>query len=134
MNQKRYPSDLSDKEWELLEPLIPAVKAGGRPATYARREIVNSILYVLRSGCSWRMLPKDLPPWDLVYGYFNRWRKTGVWQQVHEQLYRQMRAQLQRQATPTAAIADSQSTKTTEKGGSRALTSTRRSRDGSDIC
>ena len=117
MNEKRYPSDLSDGEWGLLEPLIPAVKVGGRPAIYARREIVNGILYVLRSGCSWRMLPKDLPPWDLVYGYFNRWRKAGVWQAVHEQLYGQMRQHLQRQPTPSAAVADSQSTKTTEKGG-----------------
>ena len=117
MNKKRYPSDLSDQEWALLERLIPAAKAGGRPATYARREIVNGILYILRSGCSWRMLPKDLPPWDLVYGYFSRWRKAGVWQAVHEQLYGQMRQQLQRQATASAAIADSQSVKTTEKGG-----------------
>jgi putative transposase len=66
MDEKRYPSDLSDREWQLLEAFIPAAQAGGRRATYARREIVNGILYVLRSGCSWRRLPKDLPPWDLV--------------------------------------------------------------------
>ena len=117
MNTKRYPSDLSDPEWERLEAFVPAVKRGGRPARYPRREIINGILYVLRSGCSWRMLPKDLPPWDLVYGYFNRWRKAGVWQAMHEQLYRQMRQQMERQPTASAAVADSQSTKTTEKGG-----------------
>jgi putative transposase len=117
MNAKRYPSDLTDEQWKLLEPLIPAVQSGGRPATYARREIVNGILYVLRSGGSWRMMPKDLPPWDLVYGYFNRWRKAGVWQAVHEQVYGQLRQRLQRAPSASAGVADSQSTKTTEKGG-----------------
>jgi len=117
MKPKRYPSDLSDEEWQRLEPLVPAVKSGGRPADYARREIVNGIEYILRSGCSWRMLPKDLPPWDTVYGYFNRWRKAGIWQAIHEQLYSQMRHQLGRNAQASAAIADSQSVKTTEKGG-----------------
>ena len=117
MNTKRYPSDLTDAEWERLGPLIPAVKWGGRPATSSRREIVNGILDVLRSGCSWRMLPKDLPPWDLVFSYFNHWRKNGVWQAAHDQLYGQMRQQMQREPQPSAAVADSQSTKTTEKGG-----------------
>jgi len=117
MKAKRYPSDLSDEEWQRLEPLVPAVKSGGRPASYTRREIVNGIQYVLRSGCSWRMMPKDLPRWDSVYGYFNDWRKTGVWQALHDQLYGQMRQQMQRQPTASAAVADSQSTKTTEKGG-----------------
>jgi putative transposase len=119
MNTKRYPSDLTDREWGRLEGLIPAVKRGGRPASYTRREIVNGILYVLRSGCSWRMLPKDLPPWDLVFGYFNRWRKNGVWQAAHDQLYGQMRQQMGRLPQASAAVADSQSTKTTEKGAKR---------------
>lgn len=117
MNKKRYPSDLNDAEWALLQPLIPAVGTGGRPARYSRREIVKGILYILRSGAAWRMMPKDLPPWDLVYGYFNRWRKSGVWHQVHEQLYDQMRQQMQRNVQASAGVADSQSTKTTEKGG-----------------
>lgn len=115
-NRKTYPSDLSDKEWAILAPYIPAVKAGGRPAEYSRREIVNGILYVLRGGGSWRMLPHDFPPWDTVYGYFNRWRKVGVWEQAHQQLYGQMRTEMGRETQASAAVADSQSVKTTEKG------------------
>jgi len=100
----------------LLSPFIPAVKLGGRPARYSRRELVNAILYVLRTGCSWRMLPHDFPPWDTVYGYFNRWRKASVWEQAHQQLYSQMRTEMGRESQASAAIADSQSVKTTEKG------------------
>lgn len=116
MKRKAYPSDLSDEEWAIISPLIPVVKPGGRPATYSRREIVNAILYVLRSGCSWRMLPHDFPPWDTVYGYFNRWCKGGVWQQMHQVLYAQLRMEMGRHAQASAAVADSQSVKTTEKG------------------
>jgi transposase len=115
-NRKSYASDLSDEEWAILSPLIPAVKVGGRPASYSRREIVNGILYVLRSGCAWRMLPHDLPPWDSVYGYYNRWRKQGVWERIHQSLYKQLRIEIGRHPQPSAAIADSQSVKTTEKG------------------
>ena len=86
INRKPYPSDLSDAEWAILEIFVPAVKGGGRPATYSRREIMNGILYVLRGGGSWRMLPHDFPPWDTVYGYFSRWRKAGLWEQIHQQL------------------------------------------------
>lgn len=116
INRKSYPSDLTDAEWTILEPLVPAVKAGGRPEKYSRREIMNGILYVLRSGGSWRMLPHDFPPWDTVYGYFNRWRKANVWEQIHQQLYGQMRTKLEREQQASAAVADSQSVKTTEKG------------------
>jgi transposase len=116
MNRKAYPSDLKDDEWAILCPHIPTVKPGGRPARYTRREIVNGILYVLRSGGSWRMLPHDLPPWDSVYGYFNRWRKAGVWEHIHQVLYRQLRIEIGRDPQASAAIADSQSVKTTEKG------------------
>ena len=127
--RKGYPSDVTDEEWAILEPLVPPPKFGGRPVAYGRREIVNGIFYVLRSGCAWRMIPHDLPPWDTVYGYFNRWRKDGTWEQVHTVLYRQMRQALGRDQHPSAAIADSQSVKTTEKGGSRASIFTRKSKD-----
>ena len=114
--RKAYPSDLKDLEWMILDPLVPAVKPGGRPASYERREIVNAILYVLRSSCSWRMLPHDFPPWDTVYGYFNRWRKAGIWEAIHQALYGQLRIEIGREAQASAGIADSQSVKTTEKG------------------
>ena len=79
MKRPVYPSDLDDKEWQLLEPLLPPPKPGGRPVKYPRREIVNAIRYVLRTGCSWRMLPHDLPPWRIVFHYFRTWRKDRTW-------------------------------------------------------
>ena len=84
MKRPAYPSD--DREWQLLEPLLPPPKPGGRPITYPRREIVNAIRYVLRTGCSWRMLPHDLPPWRIVFHYFRTWRRDGAWQRVHSVL------------------------------------------------
>jgi|SRR5579884_1191190 len=118
----RYPSDVTEREWAVLEPLIPAPKPGGRPASYARREIVNGIFYVVRTGCSWRALPHDLPPWPIVYHYFRRWRDEGTWEQVHGVLRGQLRVRLGRDASPSAAILDSQSVKMTEKGGRAAST------------
>ena len=126
MTRAAYPTDLTDREWELLEPLVPPVKPGGRPAKYARREIVNGIRYVLRSGCAWRLLPHDLPPWQLVYHYFRTWQQEGVWQAIHEALLPQARHRLGRRASPSAAILDSQSVTTTEKGGPGATTRARR--------
>lgn len=112
-----YPSDLTDREWKLIGPLVPPVKLGGRPAEHARREIVNAIFYVLRSGCQWPMLPHDLPPWKTVYTYFRNWRLDGTWSRIHEALRKQVRLAHGRHPEASAAILDSQSVKTTEKGG-----------------
>lgn len=112
-----YPSDLSDAEWGMLEPLLPPARRDVRPRKYALREIVNAIRYVQRTGCSWRMLPHDFPPYRSVFYTFTRWRQQGVWEQVHHQLHAQWRVQQGREAEASGAIADSQSVKTTEKGG-----------------
>src|SRR5262245_63498331 len=111
---QKYPSDLSDVEWLLIEPLIPAAKAGGRPRRVEMREIVNAMFYVVRSGCAWRMLPHDYPPWSTVYGYFWRWQQTGLWSQINEALREAVRVQAGRESQPSAAIIDSQAVKTTQ--------------------
>ena len=116
MARTRYPSDLTDAQWGVLEPLVPAVKSGGRPPIHERREIMNAILYVLRTGCSWRSLPHDLPSWQTVYDYFRRWRLAGTWERLNDQLRVDLRVRGGRKGDPTAAILDSQSSKTTEKG------------------
>ena len=116
-----YPSDVTDNEWLILEPLIPPVKSGGRPANHPRREIVNSILYVLRTGCQWRALPHDFPPWKTVYTYYRTWRLNGTWQKIHETLRKQLRQASGRHPEASAAILVSQTVKTTEKGGRAAM-------------
>jgi len=126
MNRKRYPSDLSDDQWEELAPLIPLAKPGGHPRTVDMREVINGTLYVLRSGCTWRMIPHDLPPWGTVWGYFRRWRKDGTWERIHDALRPKVRELEGREPRPSAAIIDSQSVKTTEKGDLVAMTQARR--------
>jgi transposase len=113
----RYPSDLTDDEWRLVEPLIPPGKTGGGKRTVIMREVVNGLMYILSTGCQWRAIPKDLPPKSSVYDYFDLWTYDGTLERIHHALYEQCREQAQREASPTAAIIDSQSVKSAEKGG-----------------
>ena len=112
----RYPSDLIDNEWRLVEPLIPPGKRGGDKRTVVMREVVNGLKYVLSTGCQWRAIPKDLPPKSTVHDYFDLWTYDGTLKRMHHALYEQCREQEQREASPTAAIIDSQSVKSAEGG------------------
>ena len=131
MREKRYPSDLEDGEWALIEAYIPQAQPGGRPNEYARREIVNGMLYVLRTGCGWEYLPHDFPPWKTVYYYFRQWKQEGIWEEANAAVTEQSRVREGREPSPSLAIIDSQSAQTTEKGGSKALTIIKRLKDAS---
>jgi putative transposase len=120
--RKPYPGDLTDAEWAIIGELIPGPARTGRPAVYSRRELLNGILYVARSGCSWRMLLHDLPPWQSGYGYLRQLEQVGLWARSNDVLRGQVRLQAGREAEESTVIVDRQSVKTTEKGGPVAMT------------
>ena len=115
----RYPSDLTDEEWSLIEPLIPPAKRGGGKRSVDLRAVVNGLMYVLSTGCQWRAIPKDLPARSTVHDYLDLWDYDGTLERIHYTLYAACREQAGREASPTAAIIDSQSVKSGEKGGAR---------------
>jgi transposase len=116
-SQLRYPSDLTDDEWGHVAPLIPPAKAGGNKRSVDVREVMNGIMYVLSTGCQWRAVPKDLPPRSTLFDYFVLWSYDGTLDRIHHALYLECRENGEREASPTAAIIDSQSVKSAEKGG-----------------
>ena len=122
-----YPSDLTDSEWKILEPLVKQGKMG-RPRDDSTREILDAIFYIVKGGNQWRMMPKDFPPWKTVYDYFYRWKKNGFWDAIHDELRSQCRKQVGKEETPSAAIIDSQSVKTVQKGGSVVMTQVKKQR------
>lgn len=127
--QHTYPSDLTNKQWQLLAPLFKT--SSSEPARrYPVRQVLNAIFYVNRTGCQWAYLPPNFPPWKAVYNQFARWQKNGTWDYVHDTLRDKTRTAASRNMQPTAAVIDAQSTKTTEKGGYVAMTLVRKSKDG----
>jgi putative transposase len=115
--EKCYSTDLTDGEWKILGPLVGAPNKRGRPKIHSPREILDAIFYVLKSGCTWRLLPRDFPPWETVYWWFGRWRTDGTFEQLNAALRERLRARLGRNPLPSAGIADSQSAKSTGVGG-----------------
>ena len=117
---------MSEREWQILEPLLPAEKTIGRRRVYPLREIINAIQYILRNGCAWRAMPHDLPHWESAYHYFRLWKQDGAWWRIHDYLHEEVRKKMGRDKQASAAIIDSQTVKTTEKGGSMVMTEPRR--------
>jgi putative transposase len=128
-----YATDVSDEEWQLLAPLLPPEKPGGRPRKYPMREVINGIQYILRGGCAWRLMPHDLPHWQTAYQTFRAWRQDGTWRRIHDQLRDEVRTRMGRHPQPSAAIIDAQTVKTTEKWGRMGMTARRSSMGASVI-
>jgi len=133
MQKKKYPDDLSDTEWSLIESALPkGPKFQGHKPLHSRREMLNAMFYVLRTGCAWRHLPHDFPRWNSVYLQFRRWQKKNVFEQIHHCLRKGLRRLVERAKESSVGIVDSQSIKTTEKGGSEGLTEVRKLKAGKD--
>ena len=128
---ERYPSDLMEREWALIAPLLPPARRGGRPRTTDLRSVVDAILYMASSGCQWRMLPKDFPPVSTVQGYFYAWRDSGLWQGINHLMVMSARELEGREASPSAGVIDSQASKLPKAAGFAAMTRARRSRGAS---
>lgn len=134
MGRRQYPGELTDKEWELIKPIVEHKSSPrGAKSKYGKRTMMNAIFYLIRSGCSWRLLPNDFPPWQAVYAQFVRWKKAKAFEQLHDHVRGTLRVLLKRAEQPSAAIIDSQSVKTTEKGGSVDMTQVRKLKNGKDI-
>ena len=119
MSYQLYPSDLTDREWEYIKEMIPPPKPGGRDRKTDMRQVVNAIFYISRTGGAWRYLPREYPPWQTVYGYFRRWRIDGAWEHIHHRLRADVREKEGRSSQPSAAVLDSQTVKTTDRGGAK---------------
>ena len=134
--QKRYSSDLSDQEWLEIRDNLEGKRdryGRGRPRKYELREIVNAVMYLQKTGCQWRMLPKDLPPWGAVYNYIRAWKASGVWTEIHDALRDKVREQAGKEKSPSLGIMDTQSVKTTQKGGAEDMMQAKKSRAASEL-
>ena len=134
MESRRYPTDPSDNEWRCIGPHLPGPAGRGRPRLHGLRVILNAVFYVLKSGCPWRLLPRDFPPWKTVYDWFRRWRIDGTWELLNAGLRGRLRSQVGRDPHPSAGIVDSQSAKTTGVGSKGATTAARRCAAESATC